>query len=116
MSRETCGLRRVEFGGTGVRVYGGSLVREEDFVVGDGGLAQLVVDDLSWAVQGIGVERQADSALQWFAVWQRTAEQGDVAFLDSVLGELPLQVAVGLAVLCDDQQAAGVEVEAVDEQ
>lgn len=90
-------------------VGGGAI---EDFVVGDGGFAELEVDDLAGTIVGIDGEGQGDDAA---LAGKMAIETGEVALADGLLLELLLEELVGLGILGSEHQAAGGLVETMDE-
>ena len=95
--------------GMGVELKTGDAVGDREYlIVGDGGLARLVIDDLTGTVEGVGPQGQRDGAA---GMGDGAVEQGDVGLLDTTGGKLCLHQAVGIARLGDNEQTAGAHVE-----
>lgn len=85
----------------------------EEVPVGGGALAVDGVVDLAGAIVDVGAERQVDDA----AIGGRDAvEEGEVALVDVAVDEEALELGVDWGGLGGDQEAGGVEVEAMDEE
>ena len=98
-------------GASGLRIEGYAVVANY-LIVGCGGLAALIVNHLSRAVDGVAEQGQLYAA---FFRCGGSVEQGDVALADSVVGKLLLQGGVNASVLGCHQQSAGAHVEAMGE-
>ena len=84
-----------------------------ELIVGDGRLPVFVVGFLSWTVEDVGNEAQVYGADGGRVLVPRLFEQCHIGFLNGVGGKLLLKVALGLARLGKQEQAAGVHVETV---
>ena len=80
---------------------------------GDAGAALDVVDDLDGAVGDVGADGEGD-----FAAFggEGAVDEGDVAFVDLAVFELHGEVALGIGIEAEEEEAGGVHVEAVDDE